>query len=201
MRDNRKSLQKAIKDSLKIGELAEPWASKGIYIWYWRGAAGSKAWPLYVGKSQRPGSSFGSRTIAHTRNALSGRDFLYSPELSRNSGSLVPLYNPVTQKIDHISGDSAHVEKAIAQFSELSVLLLPMETGAADRVAHQAEGVVLQSVLLIHEQDSGSGTGYDLVMNSPSKAHNAEHLRPRLGLLTRKLREWLSDTWSKSTLP
>ena len=187
--EDPKTLRKIMVESLGLDDANGVWGGKGIYVWYWRPGAGSDAWPLYVGKSQRGRSSFGSRMKTHIRHALNGKDFIYSPEESWSRSRLVPKHDPRVEA----PGDN-HMVWVTEQFARLSALLLPMKPELAEEIAGVAEGVLLEAILRIHE-DAGRmrGEKYDTVMNSPAKAHNASQLGRELDSIKAQLCAWMRE--------
>lgn len=168
----RVAFRTALLRSLGIYGEDVGWAQKGIYVWYWRAEKGSDAWPLYVGKSQRGRSTFASRTDAHIRHASGGVDFIYSPDESRKRSMLFPVYEPKKMPVR-----DGHLSLVQQQFSDMSILLLPMTKGEAEEIANVAEGMFLEAMLQIHEgAGRGRGDNYDQVMNSKGRAFNAAHL-------------------------
>lgn len=173
---DRRAFRSAMIRSLDYYGAETIWAEKGIYVWYWRPEKGSDAWPLYVGKSQRGRSTFASRTDIHIRHALGGVDFIYSPDESRKRSMLFPVYEPKKMPVR-----DGHLSLVQQQFSDMSILLLPMTKGEAEEIANVAEGIFLEALLQIHEgAGRGRGDNYDQVMNSKGRAFNAVHLGTRV---------------------
>ncbi|WP_290591493.1 hypothetical protein [Arenimonas sp. SCN 70-307] len=187
-RFNRRELRAAILRSLRIEEDHGIWGCKGIYIWYWRPKESLDAWPLYVGKSQRGSSSFSMRAKDHICNSLSGSDFIYSPSDSRVRNRLWPTHKAAKPIDEH-----DHLTKVIAQFSQMSVLLLPMKNSEATELAHSAEGMFLEAILRFHE-DAGRprGENNDPVMNSVKKAFNADNMGNEVNALKVNLLTWMT---------
>lgn len=142
-----------IVDAIRAG-LASAWHQKsdhdlgqrkGIYVWFWPEEDGKKAWPLYVGKSQRGRSCFRSRTFVHLEHARRGVDYLYDRSASNKASVL---------ENSHEAGDepdaAEHGDRLLEQFDGMRILCFAMEDWDASDLAGDAEALMLAAVLRMH---------------------------------------------------
>ena len=153
------------------------WRERGIYVWYWPPMAGAGAWPLYVGKVYGATRNFRVRTGEHLAHAVSGKDSLYCPSLSRRESRLIPIHGA------GVSIGPRHAESMVRQFSAMRILLLPLPKSDAVGLAGAAESLVLCAAHKLNSRqfltDSVESRDADLwVMNtsrmvgSPDWIHN-----------------------------